>query len=146
MSSTYDYVCDVQWSPTHPALFCTVSSGGTLTLWDLSKSILEPQDSIDILAEDDSKGSQGAAASASPSPSPGCIAALNKLTWAGDGLRVYVGDTAGTVHIVLVKETCTRARQGDERYIIHPPLHLPLAAAVIAVLPLHVHVTVSRIA
>ena len=28
-------VCDVQWSPSHPAVFSTITSGGCLALWNL---------------------------------------------------------------------------------------------------------------
>lgn len=28
-------MCDVQWSPSHPAVFSTITSGGCLALWNL---------------------------------------------------------------------------------------------------------------
>lgn len=99
VSPTYDYVCDVKWSPVNSALFTTITSGGMLTLWDLSKSILEPQDSLHIL-KDSSSSSQG-------------LYALNKLAWSIDGMSIYVGDTKGCVQVLAVKEVCAKGRAGD---------------------------------
>jgi hypothetical protein len=36
---TYDYVSDVKWCPTHPAVFSSVTSGGDLYLWNLTQSL-----------------------------------------------------------------------------------------------------------
>jgi WD40 repeat protein len=51
VAPTYDYVCDVKWSPVNGSLFSTITSGGVLAIWDISRSIVEPQDSMDILNE-----------------------------------------------------------------------------------------------
>ena len=99
VSPTYDYVCDVKWSPVNSSLFATITSGGMLTLWDLSRSVLEPQDSLHILKESYSS-SQG-------------LYALNKLTWSIDGMSIHVGDTNGNVQMLSVKESCARGRPGD---------------------------------
>jgi WD40 repeat protein len=39
---TYDYVCDVKWSPRHAALFVTANISGELSLWNLNHSVDEP--------------------------------------------------------------------------------------------------------
>lgn len=46
---SYDYVCDTQWSPVNPAIFVTITSGGTLSLWNLAKSTMEPVDTFTVL-------------------------------------------------------------------------------------------------
>ncbi len=53
---SYDYVCDVQWSPVHPAVFVTVTSGGRIALWNLSKSSTEPVDSINVVNDTEETG------------------------------------------------------------------------------------------
>lgn len=103
VSVTYDYVCDVRWSPTNPAVFCTITSGGMLTLWDLSKSTLEAQDYFNVLKDSPSSASSGASS-----------IALNKLAWSLDGSSLYVGDTRGSVRHISVKETSARPRPGDD--------------------------------
>ena len=109
VAPSYDYVCDVQWSPVNPALFSTITSGGVLTLWDLSKSTLEAQDSFNIL--------KGLPSSSSGNVNSGVdchSCALNKLVWSMDGLSLYVGDTRGGVRHIAVKESAARSRPGDE--------------------------------
>jgi hypothetical protein len=103
VAPSYDYVCGVQWSPVHASLFSTITSGGVLTLWDLSKSTLEAQDSFNIFKDQPGigGGEEG-------------LAALNKLVWSVDGLSLYVGDTRGSIRQIAVKEACARSRPGDE--------------------------------
>jgi WD40 repeat protein len=103
VSATYDYVCDVRWSPTNPAVFCTITSGGVLTLWDLSKSTLESQDYFNVLKD-----------SASSVPPGAGSLALNKVAWSLDGSSIYVGDTRGSVRHISVRETSARPRPGDD--------------------------------
>jgi len=38
-SSAEDYVYDVQWSPTHPAVFATADGTGIVSLWNINQSI-----------------------------------------------------------------------------------------------------------
>jgi len=104
---TYDYVCDVQWSPTHPALFSTITSGGILSLWNLCKSTVEPLDSMTITNEPTVSDSLKTAIT---TPS----AALNRAVWSLDGRRIMAGDAKGTVHMVSIAETTAKAKVGDE--------------------------------
>lgn len=83
LAPTYDYVCDVKWSPLNASLFSTITSAGVVTVWDISKSITEPQDSLNILTD------TGASSSTGPTY------ALNKSVWSCDGCSIYVGDTKG---------------------------------------------------
>jgi dynein intermediate chain len=39
VSHSYDYMSDVQWNPTHPALMAAASSNGTIGLWNLAHSM-----------------------------------------------------------------------------------------------------------
>jgi dynein intermediate chain len=91
-TQTYDYVCDVAWSPTHPAVFATICTSGSLFLWNLSKSTSEPWESLSL------RGGRGA---------------LNKLTWSRDGRLLLVGDCAGSVCVVTLS-TPIVPEGGDE--------------------------------
>jgi WD40 repeat protein len=71
----------VAWSPTHPAVFATICTSGSLFLWNLSKSTSEPWESLSL------RGGRGA---------------LNKLTWSRDGRLLLVGDCAGSVCVVAL--------------------------------------------
>ena len=100
-SSSYDYISDVQWCPTHPAVFSTITSGGTLALWDLMKNTSEPLEIIRI-ARDASEEKEAV---------PGC--ALNKSAWSRDGRTVLVGDARGGVHMISVKDGVTKFATAD---------------------------------
>eukprot|EP00600_Ochromonadales_sp_CCMP1393_P014041 CAMPEP_0175014450 /NCGR_PEP_ID=MMETSP0005-20121125/10544_1 /TAXON_ID=420556 /ORGANISM="Ochromonas sp., Strain CCMP1393" /LENGTH=222 /DNA_ID=CAMNT_0016271145 /DNA_START=17 /DNA_END=686 /DNA_ORIENTATION=+ len=63
-TASYDYVCDVQWSPVHPAIFVTVNAGGSVALWNLSRSVAEP---VDTYIVTDSSDDTGTSASTSDS-------------------------------------------------------------------------------
>jgi dynein intermediate chain len=70
-----DYVYDVQWSPTHPAVFASVDGEGRLDFWNINTDIEVP-----TLTEN-------------------LDACLSKLHWAPNGHYVAVGDCEGKVHI-----------------------------------------------
>jgi len=111
-NASYEYVCDVQWSPFNPSLFCTITSGGSVVLWNISKSISEPVDVIVIGQEgegDNKAGGEGIAGGGG-----GVAAALNKVAWSTDGRSILVGDSRGGIHIVSVKEEVAVAGSGDE--------------------------------
>ena len=102
----------MQWSPVNASLFSTITSGGILTLWDLSKSTLEAQDSFNVLK--DPSGGRGGDVNSGNNGNGGNLVALNKLVWSTDGLSLYVGDTKGNVRQIDVKESVAKAKPGDE--------------------------------
>ncbi|XP_053324384.1 cytoplasmic dynein 1 intermediate chain 1 isoform X3 [Spea bombifrons] len=77
-----DYVCDVMWSPVHPALFACVDGMGRLDLWNLNNDTEVPTASATI---------EGASA-------------LNRVRWAQSGREVAVGDSEGRIWIYDVGE------------------------------------------
>ncbi|XP_016339343.1 cytoplasmic dynein 1 intermediate chain 2-like isoform X4 [Sinocyclocheilus anshuiensis] len=86
-----DYVYDVMWSPTHPALFACVDGVGHLDLWNLSNETEVPTASVTV------EGSP----------------ALNRVRWAHSGREVAVGDSEGQVHIYDVGEQISVPRQDE---------------------------------
>ncbi|XP_056097545.1 cytoplasmic dynein 1 intermediate chain 2 isoform X4 [Rhinichthys klamathensis goyatoka] len=86
-----DYVYDVMWSPTHPALFACVDGVGRLDLWNLNNETEVPTASV--------------AVEGNP--------ALNRVRWAHSGREVAVGDSEGQVHIYDVGEQIAVPRQDE---------------------------------
>uniref|UniRef100_A0A8C2CEC1 Dynein, cytoplasmic 1, intermediate chain 2b n=1 Tax=Cyprinus carpio TaxID=7962 RepID=A0A8C2CEC1_CYPCA len=86
-----DYVYDVMWSPTHPALFACVDGVGHLDLWNLNNETEVPTASVTV------EGNP----------------ALNRVRWAHSGREVAVGDSEGRVHIYDVGEQISVARQDE---------------------------------
>ncbi|XP_051562685.1 cytoplasmic dynein 1 intermediate chain 2 isoform X4 [Myxocyprinus asiaticus] len=86
-----DYVYDVMWSPTHPALFACVDGVGHLDLWDLNNETEVPTASVTV------EGNP----------------ALNHVRWAHSGREVAVGDSEGQVHIYDVGEQISVPRQDE---------------------------------
>ncbi|XP_026112215.1 cytoplasmic dynein 1 intermediate chain 2 isoform X2 [Carassius auratus] len=86
-----DYVYDVMWSPTHPALFACVDGVGHLDLWNLNNETEVPTASVTV------EGSP----------------ALNRVRWTHSGREVAVGDSEGQVHIYDVGEQISVPRQDE---------------------------------
>ncbi|XP_043272904.1 cytoplasmic dynein 1 intermediate chain isoform X27 [Venturia canescens] len=86
-----DYVYDVAWSPTHPALFAAVDDSGRLDLWNLNQDTEVPTASVVV---------------------DGCPA-LNRVSWTPSGFHVTVGDDLGKIWVYDVAENLAHAR-GDE--------------------------------
>jgi len=80
-----DYVYDVAWSPTHPALFAAVDDSGRLDLWNLNQDTEVPTASVIV---------------------DGCPA-LNRVSWTPSGLHVTVGDDTGKIWVYDVAEVRT---------------------------------------
>lgn len=80
-----DYVYDVAWSPTHPALFAAVDDSGRLDLWNLNQDTEVPTASVVV---------------------DGCPA-LNRVSWTPSGLHVTVGDDTGKIWVYDVAEVRT---------------------------------------
>ena len=97
VSHTYDYMSDVQWSPSHPGLMATASSNGTIGLWNFALSLEEPITGSDgIVVEPDGGSGRG----------------LNKLKWSSDGRRMLVA-SSDRVHALVLSEDVVR-QKGDE--------------------------------
>ena len=95
VSHSYDYMSDVMWSPTHPSLFATASSNGTIGLWNLATSFEEPITGTDGIAIGEGGG-------------------LNKLSWSLDGRRLAVA-AADRVHVLsLSDDVVSRNKSADE--------------------------------
>ncbi|MEQ2196442.1 Cytoplasmic dynein 1 intermediate chain 2, partial [Xenoophorus captivus] len=77
-----DYVYDVMWSPTHPALFACVDGVGHLDLWNLNNDTEVPTASVIV------EGNP----------------ALNRVRWAHTGREIAVGDSDGCVLVYEVGE------------------------------------------
>lgn len=99
----YDYVCDVEWSPANFAIFSTITSGGRLTLWNVSQSTTTPLDEIMVTEEDNDEKDK-------KDMNPGSGGrnikhALTKSVWSKDGLSILVGDSMGKVHCININKS-----------------------------------------
>ncbi|CAH6788518.1 cytoplasmic dynein 1 intermediate chain 2 isoform X2 [Phodopus roborovskii] len=86
-----DYVYDVMWSPTHPALFACVDGMGRLDLWNLNNDTEVPTASISV------EGNP----------------ALNRVRWAHSGREIAVGDSEGQIVIYDVGEQIAVPRNDE---------------------------------
>ena len=86
-----DYVCDVGWSPVHPAVFAAVDCTGRVDVWNLNGDTEVPAATTVV---------DGAAA-------------VNKCRWNGSGTVIAAGDTAGRVHICDVDSSLAVPRADD---------------------------------
>jgi dynein intermediate chain len=86
-----DYVYDVAWSPTNPALFACVDGTGRLDLWNLINDTEVPTASLLV---------DGAPA-------------LNKVRWHQSGHQVAVGDDQGKIILYDLNESYANARADD---------------------------------
>lgn len=127
----YECVCDVEWSPQHPAVFATVNGTGHLSLWDLTVSLDKPklpplpvtnafeslgakptvEDSVEKTTQkDDGSPDQNSTDNQSGQSS----VPLNKLKWSRDGNFIATGDTDGTVKIFSVRKELNEPKEGTE--------------------------------
>jgi len=82
--SSRDYVYDVRWSPTHPAVFASGDGTGKLDVWNLNTDTEVPMYSTKI----------------NENPAPvGEMAAISRLQWSQDGKLLAVGTSTGNVHL-----------------------------------------------
>lgn len=86
-----DYVYDVAWSPTHPALFAAVDDSGRLDLWNLNQDTEVPAASVVV--------------DGNP--------ALNRVSWTPSGLHVTVGDDTGKIWVYDVAEHLAHPRSDE---------------------------------
>eukprot|EP00940_MAST-03C_sp_MAST-3C-sp2_P001459 g1459.t1 len=78
-----DYVLDVRWSPTHPAVFAASDAVGSLQLWNLNAKHETP-----ILRTNPSGAASKSAARA-----------LNCARWSTTGGKIATGDSTGVVSL-----------------------------------------------
>ncbi|XP_058804113.1 cytoplasmic dynein 1 intermediate chain isoform X5 [Phymastichus coffea] len=86
-----DYVYDVAWSPTHPAVFAAVDDSGRLDLWNLNQDTEVPTASVVV---------------------DGCPA-LNRISWTPSGLHLTVGDDSGKIWVYDVAEHLAHPRMDE---------------------------------
>ncbi|XP_070174428.1 cytoplasmic dynein 1 intermediate chain 2-like isoform X4 [Littorina saxatilis] len=86
-----DYVSDVQWSPTNPALFSSVDIMGRLDLWHLNHETEVPTASVVVDTN----------------------VALNKLRWHQTGHHIGVGDDMGRIYIYDVAENIANPKADE---------------------------------
>lgn len=98
LSHSYDYFCDVQWSPTNPCLFASASSNGRLGLWDLAESFDRAVTGDGIVVRKEDEDEQYA---------------LSKLRWSGDGRRLAIG-SGDQLHILSLYDDVAKAKEDDE--------------------------------
>ncbi|KAI9307248.1 WD40-repeat-containing domain protein [Cunninghamella echinulata] len=77
-----DYVYDVKWSPSHPAVFGSVDGNGQFDLWNLNVNTEEPIVSTAV----------------------GSGKALNKIAWDKDGRKTAIGSSDGHVYVYDIGE------------------------------------------
>ena len=92
-----DYLYDVKWSPTHPALFATADGMGRIDLWNLNNDTELPTASTTI------EGNP----------------ALNKITWNPSGNQIIAGDDHGKVWVYDVGEQVAVARGDESTQLLH---------------------------
>ncbi|KAG0333014.1 hypothetical protein BG000_009531, partial [Podila horticola] len=80
-----DYVYDVKWSPTHPAIFGTVEGSGKFDVWNLNLDTEVPVMSAVV----------------------GAGKALNKLSWSKDGRHAAIGSSDGHVYVYDIGDMAT---------------------------------------
>uniref|UniRef100_A0A8D0H4W0 Cytoplasmic dynein 1 intermediate chain 2 n=1 Tax=Sphenodon punctatus TaxID=8508 RepID=A0A8D0H4W0_SPHPU len=86
-----DYVYDVMWSPSHPAVFACVDGMGRLDLWNLNNDTEVPTASITV------EGNP----------------ALNRVRWTHSGREIAVGDSEGQIVIYDVGEQIAVPRNDE---------------------------------
>jgi len=90
-----DYVYDVRWHPTNPAVFASVDGEGHVDLWNLNRDLESP-----------------VVRCTNPSPTRQGLA-LNRCHWSVDGRRLATGDSDGAISIYTVDRTVVQPRNED---------------------------------
>jgi len=88
-----DYVYDVRWCPTHPAVFASADGTGCMSLWNLNEETEIPIIQTNV-------GTR----------------ALNRLKWSKDGKKILVGDSAGALMIYDTGEISVPRPDEAERF------------------------------
>ena len=124
ISSSYDYVNDVRWCPVNPSVFLTLTSCGSLSIWNLCKSTSEPTETSSLGEEVGSLSTVGTLTgrekekdmgnNKTTTSSVSGHAALNKAVWSRNGRLITVGDSKGAVHMLHVHESVYSMTAADE--------------------------------
>ncbi|XP_073829586.1 cytoplasmic dynein 1 intermediate chain-like isoform X2 [Musca autumnalis] len=87
-NNNYDYIMDIAWSPTNPALFATVNENAHFDIWNINMNTEEPVVSTIVEGQP----------------------ALNRISWIsnGGGRQIAVGDLDGKLHLYDVDEKLTQ--------------------------------------
>lgn len=93
VNPSYDYLCDVKWSPIHPALFACATADNSILIWNLLKSTSEPLDVIKLSADQ---------------------SVIDNCLWDKSGKALLVGKSNGTVVQIELDETITTPKPNDE--------------------------------
>jgi dynein intermediate chain, cytosolic len=104
LSHSYDYMSDVAWSTTHPSLFATASSNGTIGLWNLASSFDEPITGPDGIPIVDTELASGIG--------------LNKLKWSTDGRRIAVA-SSDRVYMLNISDDIIRMKGDEEMKVMN---------------------------
>jgi len=88
-----DYIYDVEWCPTHPAVFATADGTGSLDLWNLNEEVDVPTIKTAVSSH-----------------------ALSKLVWSVDGKKIITGDSRGYLHLYDVGENTTTRSDEWQRF------------------------------
>ncbi|XP_041460776.1 cytoplasmic dynein 1 intermediate chain 2-like isoform X1 [Lytechinus variegatus] len=86
-----DYVYDVEWSPSHPALFAAVDGMGRVDLWNLNNDTEVPTASVTLDGQP----------------------AANRVKWGHQGNQIAVGDAEGKIWIYDVGESLAMPRNDE---------------------------------
>lgn len=74
-----EYICDVRWSSTHPAVFAVADGSGAVSVWNILRDVEVPVLATKI-------GDK----------------ALNKIRWSADGKSLIIGDADGKSYVYEV--------------------------------------------
>lgn len=101
INPSYDYICDIQWSPIHPSLFASISSNNELHIWNMLHSITEPIETIALSEYFVSKAN--------------ISIAITKLRWnLHTGKQIYVGNSIGNTYCVTLRDVIATPNSNDE--------------------------------
>lgn len=101
VSHSYDYMSDVQWSPSNSALFATSSSNGTVDLWNLALSLDSPM-----------TGSEGVSVSSGQGLAD-IEKGINRISWSLDGRRLAAG-ASDKLYILTLSDAALRNSKTEE--------------------------------
>jgi len=88
-----DYVLDVAWSPSHPAVFSAVDAEGRYTLWNLNAETEVPVKVTNV-------GNKG----------------LNKIRWSKDGTKNAIASSDGNVYVYDTGDLATAKPHDWEKF------------------------------